>query len=157
MKKTWILLILLLTVCSACQTETPVPPSPTPNPNTERVLIAFCKSAVEGDLENALELVTEDIEIIYTGPEYVDYRATHEGYSGVEELINNFAEWEVYDCTVRRLEIIGDEVNLWWTEYSPCFGNKCTASCECTATMEGDKIQKLVNDCIYEFWDKDTN
>jgi len=166
MNKTWIqiILVLLLTVCTACQaetplppTETPLPPTPTPNPYAEDAFIAFCKSAVEGNLENALQLVTEDIEIIFTGPEYVSYKASHEGHSGVEELLNNFSDWEVYDCTVRRFELNGDEVDLWWTHYSPCYGYKCTASCICNGTMQEDKIQKIVNYCIYEFWDIDTN
>jgi len=164
MKRIMFLLItiILLSACASSQTETPptetsVPATPIPNPYAEDAFIAFCKSAVEGNLENALQLVTEDIEIIFTGPEYVSYRATHEGYSGVEELLNIFTEDERFDCTVRRFEFNGDEVNLWWTHSSPYGGNTVYASCECNATMKGDKIHRIVNDCIYEFWPKGTN
>jgi hypothetical protein len=141
----------------AGESETAVPATPTPNPYAYDTLEAFCKSAVEGNLENALQLVTEDIMITF-GPEIGDgYSAKHEGHLGIEQLLANYSEWEVYDCTVRRFEFNGDEVNLWWTHYSPCMGYKCTASCESNVTMEGEKIQKIVNDCVYEFWEKDTN
>jgi hypothetical protein len=157
MKKTWILLILLLTVCSACQTETPVPPSPTPNRFAEDVLLDFCDAFVEGNLENALELVTEDIEIIFAAEQGDGYYDRYEGYDGVEEMLNYYAENEVYDCTVRRIDINGDEVTFWWTHYSPCMGFTCTASCYSNTTMQGKQIQKIDNDCAYEFWPKDTN
>lgn len=163
MNKTWfpLIIVLLLTMCTACQTETP-PPSetyvpPTPNPYAEGALIAFCKAAVEGNLENALELVTEDIEIIFAGESDGGYEDIYEGFSGVEELLNNFAARDVYDCTVRRFEYNGDEVNLWWTHYSHCFGYKCTASCIFNGTMQGNKIRKIDNYCVHEFWPEDTN
>jgi hypothetical protein len=159
MKKIWIPLIfvLLLTVCTACQTETPVPATPTPNPYAYFTFEDFCQAAVEGNLENALELVTEDIKINYVTEIEDGYEEEFVGHSGVEDLLAKFKEWEVYDCTVRYFRINGDEINLWWTEYSPCFGYECTASCDCNATMQGKKIQKIVNDCIYEYWDIDEN
>jgi hypothetical protein len=159
MNKFWILIIfvIVLTACTASQTETSVPPTPTPNPNTENALIAFCYYAVEGNVEKAQELVTEDIEIIFTGDADGGYEDRYEGYGGVEELLNDFAAWDVYDCTVRRFEYNGDEVNLWWTHYSHCIGVKCTASCIFNGTMQGDKIHKIDNNCVHEFWPKDTN
>jgi hypothetical protein len=139
MNKTWILLILVLFL-TACTT---------PNPYAEDAIIAFCKSVDEGNVENALQLFTEDIKINFV-PERTSNEAYHEGHSGVEELLDNFAEWEVFDCRVEGFEVKGDEVKFSWTHNWPGGVAANTASCECSGTMQGDKIHTIIFDCVYK-------
>ena len=154
MKRIILLLItiLLLSACASSQTEAPptetsVPATPTPNPYAEDAIIAFCNSANEYDVEKALQLFTEDIEI-----KIVNDNLNYEGFSGVENLFNDYIQREMNDCKVKKFKVKGDDVQLTWTHFwivhePPTPDYLIKTICKCYATMQGDKIQNVTYQC----------
>ena len=153
MKRIILLLItsLFLSACSSIQTEapptlTPLPPTLIPNPYAEDALITFCESIIEGDVEKALPLFTEDTRVY-------PFESAYFGLSGVEDLIKEWSILPEYFCEVKNFEVNGDVVEFSWYDRNIETGNDeglYETKCKCKANMIEEKIDKLDCDCSWE-------
>ena len=161
MKKIWLLLIigLLLSACTSSQTEAPptttplppkltdtplpptetsVPTTPTPNPHAEDAINAWCESLIERDVDKALSLFSEDIniyaDVIYNGLGDIEYFVKSRGLD--------------FSCRLGAIEVNGDDfVVQWYASWNTQSDESINITCTISGIMKDDKIIQLSYDC----------
>ncbi len=81
------------------------------NPANEAIVRAFYRAFEEDDLERGLELLSEDVEWHFQGPEDIPYAGTFRGRDGVREFMEMIGQYvTAEEFVVDEVFSVGDRV-----------------------------------------------